>query len=113
MIHFRFTDAHAGERRWWLVVENGSADLCRDDPGRELTLVVESTVLALTEVWTGDREPDEAGRQPVAARQRRGARRARPVALARSQRLRRHARGVPQRCSAGLMLLRRVRPTCS
>ena len=59
VIQFRFTDAHAGERRWWLVVENGSADLCRDDPGRELTLVVESTVLALTEVWTGDREPDE------------------------------------------------------
>ena len=59
VIHFRFTDAHAGERRWWLVVENGSADLCRDDPGREVTLVVESTVLALTEIWTGDREPAE------------------------------------------------------
>ena len=60
MIHFRFTDARAGERRWWLVVENGSADLCRDDPGHELTLVVESTVLALTEIWTGDRDADEA-----------------------------------------------------
>ena len=88
VIHFRFTDARAGERRWWLVVENGSADLCRDDPGRELTLVVESTVLALTEIWTGDREPDERDRQPRAARQRRGARCARPVALARPQRVR-------------------------
>src|SRR5687767_14050575 len=35
VIQFRFTDAHAGERRWWLVVENGGADLCRDDPGPE------------------------------------------------------------------------------
>lgn len=60
VIQFRFTDAHAGERRWWLVVENGSADLCRDDPGPEPTLVVESTVLALTEIWTGDRDAGEA-----------------------------------------------------
>ena len=60
LIQFRFTDAHAGERRWWLVVERGSADLCRDDPGPEPTLVVESTVLALTEIWTGDRDALEA-----------------------------------------------------
>lgn len=60
VIHFRFTDARSGERRWWLVVDNGSANLCRDDPGHELTLVVESSVLALTEVWTGDRDAAEA-----------------------------------------------------
>jgi putative sterol carrier protein len=42
------------------VVEQGVADLCRDDPGRELTLVVDSSVRALTEVWTGDRTPREA-----------------------------------------------------
>ena len=57
VIHFRFTDARAGERRWWLVVEGGSADLCRDDPDHDVTVVVESTVRALTEVWTGDAEP--------------------------------------------------------
>jgi DNA-binding HxlR family transcriptional regulator len=60
IVQFRFTDAPAGERRWWLVVENGGADLCRDDPGPEPTLVVESTVLALTEIWTGDRDAGEA-----------------------------------------------------
>jgi DNA-binding HxlR family transcriptional regulator len=54
VIHFHFRDAGTRERRWWLVVENGEADLCRDDPGHELTLIVESTVRALTEVWTGD-----------------------------------------------------------
>ena len=37
----------------------GVADLCRDDPGHDLTLVVESSVRALTEVWTGDRLPDD------------------------------------------------------
>lgn len=59
VIYFRFLDARPRERHWWLVVENGAADLCRDDPGHELTLEVESSVRALTEVWTGDRTPDE------------------------------------------------------
>jgi DNA-binding HxlR family transcriptional regulator len=59
VIHFRFPEAPRGERRWWLVVERGEADLCRDDPGHELTLIVESTVRALTEVWTGDRTAQE------------------------------------------------------
>jgi hypothetical protein len=57
VIQFSFVDARPGERSWWRVVEDGTADLCRDDPGREPTLVVESTVRALTEVWSGDREP--------------------------------------------------------
>jgi DNA-binding HxlR family transcriptional regulator len=57
VIHFRFTDAPKRERLWWLVVENRVADLCRDDPGHELDVIVESTVRALTEVWTGDTAP--------------------------------------------------------
>ena len=62
VIQFRFADARPREREWWLVVENGSADLCRDDPGHELTLIVESSVLALTDVWSGEREPEEVVR---------------------------------------------------
>ncbi len=62
VLHFRFPDARPRERHWWLVVEDGSADLCRDDPGHELTLEIESSVLALTEVWTGDTTSDEAVR---------------------------------------------------
>src|SRR5688500_2268153 len=54
VIHFKFRDARPGEGAWWLVVEHGVADLCRDDPGRELTLVVDATVRALTDVWTGE-----------------------------------------------------------
>lgn len=59
VIQFRFRDARPGEQEWWLVVEEGAADLCRDDPGRDLTLVVDSSVRALTEVWSGDRTPRE------------------------------------------------------
>jgi DNA-binding HxlR family transcriptional regulator len=59
VIHFQFRDARAGERQWWLVVEDGAADLCRDDPGREVTVLVDATVRALTEVWTGDSTPEQ------------------------------------------------------
>lgn len=61
-IHFRFRDARTGEKAWWLVVEGGAADLCREDPGREPTLVVDATLRALTEVWAGERTPQEAVR---------------------------------------------------
>lgn len=60
VVQFRFTDARQGERVWWLIVENGEVDLCRDDPGHEVTLIVESTVRALTEIWTGDLLPEQA-----------------------------------------------------
>ena len=60
VIHFDLRDARERERQWWLVVENGTADLCRDDPGHELTLDVESSVRALTEIWSGDRTPATA-----------------------------------------------------
>jgi DNA-binding HxlR family transcriptional regulator len=59
VIQFRLPDARSGEREWWLVVEEGEADLCRDDPGRDVTLLVEAGVRALTEVWGGDRTPAE------------------------------------------------------
>src|SRR5688572_184787 len=57
VIHFSFSDARPGERLWWLVVENGTADLCRDDPGHEVTVTVESSLRSLTEIWTGDSDP--------------------------------------------------------
>jgi DNA-binding HxlR family transcriptional regulator len=60
VVQFRFTDARQGERAWWLVVEKGEVDLCRDDPGHEVTLIIESTVRALTEIWTGDLLPEQA-----------------------------------------------------
>jgi hypothetical protein len=41
------------------VVEQIVADLCRDEPGRELTLVVDATVRALIEVWAEDPTPRE------------------------------------------------------
>lgn len=60
VVHFRFSDAPAAERQWWLVVEHHEADLCRDDPGHDVSVLVDSTVRALTEIWTGDSDPEQA-----------------------------------------------------
>ncbi len=62
VIQFQFSDAHAGERRWWLVAKDGDIDLCRDDPGHEVTIIVDATVRGLTEIWSGDRTPEEVMR---------------------------------------------------
>ncbi|RJP66873.1 MAG: hypothetical protein C4535_12455 [Comamonadaceae bacterium] len=42
-----------------LVVEHHVADLCRDDPGHDVSVLVHSTVRALTEIWTGDSAPEQ------------------------------------------------------
>ena len=73
IIQFWFRDAHTGEQDWWMLVEHGAVDLCRDDPGRVPTLVVDTTVRALTEVWTGDRDSREvleSGELTVKGRER-------------------------------------------
>jgi DNA-binding HxlR family transcriptional regulator len=60
VIEFQLRDARSGERQWWLVVEDGAVDLCRDDPGRDTTLLVNASLRALTEVWSGDLTPAQA-----------------------------------------------------
>jgi DNA-binding HxlR family transcriptional regulator len=59
VVQFRIRDARPRERAWWLVIEKGDVELCRDDPGHELDVVVESTLRALTEIWTGDSDPQK------------------------------------------------------
>ena len=40
--------------RWWLVVAEGTADVCDFDPGHEIAGTVETSLRTLTEVWRGD-----------------------------------------------------------
>lgn len=60
IVQFCLRDARAGERQWWLVIDGGTVDLCRDDPGRDPAVVVDSSLRALTELWAGDCTPQEA-----------------------------------------------------
>jgi DNA-binding HxlR family transcriptional regulator len=60
VVHFSFPDAARGEREWWLVLTDGEADVCDDDPGHEVDASVTTSVAALTRVWRGDRTWSEA-----------------------------------------------------
>lgn len=46
-----FPDAPEGQREWWLVAEAGLTDLCLEDPGHEIDLVLETSVRTLTAIW--------------------------------------------------------------
>ncbi len=41
-------------KSWWLVVRDGSVDLCTENPGLDVDLYVGSSLRNLVEVWEGD-----------------------------------------------------------
>lgn len=56
VIEFDFSGTHADLRRFWLVSENGSVDMCLKYPGYESDLVVRSDIRAFVECWRGIRD---------------------------------------------------------
>ncbi|MGH8996096.1 MAG: winged helix-turn-helix transcriptional regulator, partial [Acidimicrobiales bacterium] len=53
-IHFVFPTVAAKHRFYWLVVDEHEVDLCLADPGRDVDVIIEADLRALTEVWMGD-----------------------------------------------------------
>ncbi len=51
VVQVRFPDAPDGQTDWWLVVEAGETDLCMEDPGHEVDLLLECSVRTLTAIW--------------------------------------------------------------
>ena len=60
IVQFEYPDAPAGARDWWLISENGEIDLCLNDPGHEVDILIRSSLAAMTAVWTCQRKFDEA-----------------------------------------------------
>ena len=53
---FRYRDAEEGKRAWWMVAEEGNADLCLTDPGFPIDLNVDAEARAMAQVWLGQLE---------------------------------------------------------
>lgn len=53
VLQFEYHDAPAEMRRWWLLIENTTVDLCQSDPGFEVALYVQTTVPVMASVWIG------------------------------------------------------------
>jgi DNA-binding HxlR family transcriptional regulator len=60
VIQFEYPDAPKGARDWWLVSENGEVDLCLNDHGYDVDVVITSSLKVMTEVWTCERTFNDA-----------------------------------------------------
>jgi DNA-binding HxlR family transcriptional regulator len=54
VVHFLYQDAPVNRRRWWLIMDRESVDLCIVDPGVEPDLTVTTQVGTMTGIWMGD-----------------------------------------------------------
>jgi hypothetical protein len=53
-IQFRYRDAAAAHRVWWLIVAPGTeVDLCSIDPGYDVDLYASSDLRTMTAIWMG------------------------------------------------------------
>lgn len=56
VVQFRFPDAPASSRDWWLVISpNDEVDVCDADPGFDVAVTVRATLRSFIQVWRGDR----------------------------------------------------------
>jgi DNA-binding HxlR family transcriptional regulator len=56
VIEFEFTGAPADCRRFWLVHNDGSVDMCLKNPGYESDLLVQADLRRFVETWRGFRD---------------------------------------------------------
>ncbi|GAB3273239.1 winged helix-turn-helix transcriptional regulator [Arthrobacter pigmenti] len=55
VICFHFTDVEHRSNRWWIVIEGHEvADLCDADPGYEVLITANATLLTMVRIWRGD-----------------------------------------------------------
>jgi DNA-binding HxlR family transcriptional regulator len=54
VIHFHFMDLSV-HPQWWIVVQNGSVEVCCKDPGKDVDIYLTTEVSVMTDVWLGHR----------------------------------------------------------
>jgi len=54
VVAFSFPDAAPRERDWWLVLDDGEADVCDADPGHPVDVLVTAPLRRMVGVWMGD-----------------------------------------------------------
>lgn len=51
VVQFEYADAPKGTQDWWLVSENGEIDLCLNDNGYDVDIIIKCSLKTMTEVW--------------------------------------------------------------
>ncbi|MGH9010875.1 MAG: winged helix-turn-helix transcriptional regulator [Acidimicrobiia bacterium] len=54
VVSFHLEGSTDGKSRFWLILNDGKADLCLMDPGHEVDVAVEAHVGAMVRYWLGD-----------------------------------------------------------
>jgi DNA-binding HxlR family transcriptional regulator len=52
VLQFEYPDASKGVTDWWLVSDGGEVELCLNEPGGEVDIVIKSALATMTAVWT-------------------------------------------------------------
>ena len=60
VVQFEYADASKGAKNWWLVSENGEIELCLNEPGDDVDIVIRSPLATMTSVWTCQMEFTDA-----------------------------------------------------
>lgn len=60
VVQFEYPDAPKGANLWWLISENGKVDLCLNDPGFEVDIVINCSLAVMTSIWTCQSDFDQA-----------------------------------------------------
>src|ERR1044072_7734293 len=52
-VKFTYSEARSGRKTWWVVIEDGTVDVCLIDPGHDIDLFVRGSLRSMTVVWMG------------------------------------------------------------
>ena len=56
VLEFELTGGAEGRERFWLVHQDGEVEMCLEDPGHDVDLLVRSDLLVFVEAWRGMRD---------------------------------------------------------
>ena len=54
VLQFEFTGVPTGAARWWLVATPEGVDVCDEDPGQPVTVVMAAPLKLMVQLWRGD-----------------------------------------------------------
>lgn len=62
VVQFEYPDAPIGAKDWWLVSENGEIDLCLNDHGYDVDILIKCSLKTMTEIWICEQDFNDAAK---------------------------------------------------
>ncbi len=63
VVQFEYPDAPQGAGLWWLVSEKGEIDLCLNDHGYDVDIIISCSLKVMTEIWICERSFNDAAKK--------------------------------------------------